>query len=139
MSRFKIIILHIFSVVSSVAPVLVFFFCNLDKYTKTQVETVKLTAGGIVLFAIVILKVIGKLRIPSGIKLYGIILILAYLLDAILKDLIVFAFLALLGEVLSSFCGLVIKAQVKRLEREKTASVTAEEIKKIIQGANGRV
>ena len=136
--KLKIILLHILSVILSVAPVLTFFFCNLDKYTKTQVETVKLTVGGIVLFIIVILKVLGKLKLPSGIKLYGIVLVLTYLLNAIINDLIIFAFLALLGEALSSVCGFVIKAQVKRLEREKTASITAEEIKKVIQGS-GRV
>lgn len=136
--KLKIVLLHILSVVFSIAPVLIFFFCNLNKYTKTQIEAIKLTAGGMVLLIIVILKVLGKLKLPSGVKLYGIVLVLAYLLDAILNDLIVFAFLALLGEVLSSICGFVIKAQVKRLEREKTASITAEEIKKVIQGS-GRV
>ena len=137
MRLFKIALLHILSVVLSICPVLIYFFINLDEYTKTVTETVKLTAGGMVLLVIVILKVLGKLKIPSGIALYGIILILAYLLDAIIADLMLFAFLALIGEVLSTICGLVIKAQAKRLEREKTASVTAEKIKKIM--GSGRV
>lgn len=134
---FKIALLHILSVILSICPVLIYFFINLDEYTKTVTETVKLTAGGMVLLVIVILKVLGKLKIPSGIALYGIILVLAYLLDAIIADLMLFAFLALIGEILSTICGLVIKAQAKRLEREKTASVTAEEIKKIM--GSGRV
>lgn len=137
--RLKIVLLHILSVILSVAPVLIFFFCNLDKYTKTQAEAIKLTAGGILLFVIVIFKVLGKLKLPSGITAYGIVLVLAYLLDAILNDLIIFACLALIGEVLSEFCNFAIKVLSRKFEREKTASVTAEAIKQAIQGANGRV
>ena len=110
----------------------------MDKYTKTVPETVKLTAGGILLFSVVILKVFGKLRMPSGMVLFGIAFLLTYLLSAIINDIMIFTFLALIGEVLSTIINLIAKAQAKRLEREKTASVTAEEIKKII-GANGRV
>ena len=134
MKLFKIVLLHILSVILSICPVTIFFFCNLDKYTKSQAETVKLTAGGILLLVIVILKVLGKLKIPSGIVLYGIGFILVYLLSAIIKDLIVFMFLALVGEILSTICNAVIKSSKKKLEREKTASITAEEIKKVIGG-----
>lgn len=138
MKRFKLFLLHLLSVICSIAPVLVFFFINMDKYTKTVPETVKLTAGGILLFSVVILKVFGKLRMPSGMVLFGIAFLLTYLLSAIINDIMIFTFLALIGEVLSTIINLIAKAQAKRLEREKTASVTAEEIKKII-GANGRV
>ena len=129
---FKLVLLHILSVVLSICPVMIFFFINLDLYVTTRYEGIKLASGGIVLLVIVILKVLGKLKIPSGIALYGIVLVLAYLLDAIIEDIIVFAFLALIGEILSTICNVVIKSQRKKLEREKTASVTAEEIKKII-------
>ena len=138
MKRFKLFLLRLLSVICSVAPVLVFFFINMDKYTRTVSETVKLTAGGMLLFSVVILKVLGKLRMPSGIVLFGIAFLLTYLLSAIINDIMIFTFLALLGEALSSVCDFVIKAQAKRLEREKTASITAEEIKKVIQGS-GRV
>lgn len=137
MKLFKIVLLHILSVVLSICPVMIFFFINLDLYVTTRYEGIKLASGGVVLLLIVVLKVLGKLKIPSGIALYGIVLVLAYLLDAIIEDIIVFAFLALIGEILSTICNIVIKSQRKKLEREKNASVTAEEIKKII--GSGRV
>ena len=138
MKILKIALLHILSVILSVCPVLVYFFANIDKYTKTVPETVKLCAGGILFFIIVIFKVLGKLKIPSGIILYGVIFILSYLFDAIIEDLIIFSFLALIGELLSEICDAVTKYQKQKLEREKTASMTAETVKKII-GASGRV
>lgn len=135
---FKIALLHILSVILSICPVMIYFFINLDLYVTTRYEGIKLVSGGMVLLVIVILKVLGKLKIPSGIALYGIILVLAYLLDAIIADLMLFAFLALIGEVLSSICDAVIKSFKKKLEREKTAEITASEIKKVI-GGSGRV
>lgn len=134
MKLFKIVLLHILSVVLSICPVMIFFFINLDLYVTTRYEGIKLASGGIVLLVIVILKVLGKLKIPSGIVLYGIGFILVYLLSAIIKDLIIFMFLALVGEILSTICNAVIKSSKKKLEREKTASITAEEIKKVIGG-----
>ena len=137
MKLFKIVLLHILSVILSICPVMIFFFINLDLYVTTRYEGIKLASGGVVLLVIVILKVLGKLKIPSGIALYGIILVLAYLLDAIIADLMLFAFLALIGEVLSMICDVVIKSFKKKLEREKTAEITANEIKKVI--GSGRV
>ena len=138
MKAFKIILLHILSVILSICPVTVFFFINFDSYITTEYEGIKLASGGIILLTIVILKVLGKLKIPSGIALYGIILILSYLLDAIIEDLMLFAFLALIGEILSTICDTVIKSLKKKYEREKTAEITANEIKKVI-GGSGRV
>ncbi len=137
--RLKLALLHILSVLLSIGPVLTYFFLNMGKYTKTVPETVKLCAGGGLLLVIVIIKVLGKLRIPSGVVLYGIVFLLTYLLNAIIEDIMIFALLALLGELLAMICNAVIKAKAKKFEREKTASKTAEEIEKIMQGANGRV
>ena len=137
MKLFKIVLLHILSVVLSVCPVLIFFFVNLDIYVTTRYEGIKLASGGVVLLLIVVLKVLGKLTIPSGVMLYGIIIILSYLLEAIISDLIIFAFMALVGEILSSICDAVIKSFKKKIEREKTAEITANEIKKVI--GSGRV
>ncbi len=137
MKLFKIVLLHILSVVLSVCPVLIFFFINLDLYVTTRYEGIKLVSGGVVLLVIVILKALGKLKIPSGITLYGIMLVLSYLLDAIIADLMLFTFLALIGEILSFICDAVIKSFKKKLEREKTAEITANEIKKVI--GSGRV
>ena len=132
MRLFKIVLLHILSVILSICPVMIFFLINLDYYVTTRYEGIKLASGGVVLLVIVILKVLDKLKIPSGIALYGIMLVLSYLLDAIITDLMLFIFLALVGEILSSICDAVIKSSKKKLEREKTASITAEEIKKVI-------
>lgn len=128
----KLALLYILSVIATIAPITIYFFINIDKYTKTVPDTIKLCSGAIILFCIVVLKVIGKLHVPSAITLYAIILVLAYLLNSIIQDLIVFAFLALVGELLSIFIDIVIRNLRIKLEREKTASITAVEVEKII-------
>lgn len=136
----KIALLYILSVILSVAPIAIFFFINLERYTKTVPETVKLCSGAGILLCIVVLKAIGKLHIPSAIYLYSIVFVLSYLLDAILQDLMIFALLALTGEILSLIVDVVIKRIRINLEREKTASMTAKEVEKVIaKQAGGRV
>lgn len=132
MKKYKIVLLYILSAVVSIAPILTFFFMNLERYTKTVPETVKLCFGAVILLCIVVLKVIGKLRIPSAVTLYSIMFILAYLLESIINDLMIFAFLALLGEIFSLIVDLVIKRCKERLMLEKSASMTVEGIEKII-------
>ena len=116
---------------------LIFFIINFNCYVTTKYEGIKLASGGMILLVIVILKVIGKLKIPSGITLYGIMLILSYLLNAIIADLMLFTFLALVGEILSSICDAVIKSLKKRFEREKAAEITANEVSRVL-GASSR-
>ena len=46
------------------------------------------------------LKVIGKLQMPRRIVLFGIVFVMAYLLQALMNDLILLSGMALAGEVL---------------------------------------
>ena len=136
MKRIKIPLLYILSFILSILPVSIYFALNTEKYIKTVPEGIKLTSGIIILLFIVFLKAIDKLKLPSRMVLFGLVFILSYLLNSVLNDMLVFSFLALIGELLDSMCRIFIKrAKAERLT-QKTAEKTAEEIKKVL---NGRV
>ena len=134
MKKLKIPILYLLSLFFSIGPVLIYFLVNLDRYVQTAPQGIKVSCGFGLLFVIAFLKVMGKLKIPSRIYVFAIIFLLSYLLKDVLKDLIVFSFLALIGEMLDGVCqGMIKKARVSRTE-EKTAQKTAQEIERVLSG-----
>ena len=71
----RLILLEIASFIVSVAPLVVVFAINWDKYAETPADTVKLCFGGALIVVLLLLKVIGKLRMPSRIVFFGIVFI----------------------------------------------------------------
>ena len=136
MKKSKIPLLYCLSFVLSVSPVSIYFFVNSNRYIKTIPDRIKITAGLVILSVIVILKVIGKLKMPSRTVLFGFVFIMCFLLGRVLNDLIVFSFLALVGEILDSICQIYIRRERERILTEKAANATADKLEKIL---NGRV
>ena len=136
MKHFKIPILYLLSFVLSIAPVAIYFLANKERYFVTVPDKVRLSAGLICLCVIVFLKVLGKLRMPSRAVLFGLVCVLCYLLERVLNDLLVFSFLALVGEVLDMCCQAVIRREKEKKFAQKTAERTAVEIERVL---NGRV
>ena len=136
MKRFKIPILYLLSFVLSVLPVAIYFFANMERYFVTVPDRVRLSVGLVCLCVIVFLKVMGKLRMPSRAVLFGLVCVLCYLLERVLADLLMFSFLALVGEVLDMICQGIIKREKEKKFAQKTAERTAVEIERVL---NGRV
>ena len=136
MKRLKIPILYLLSFVLSIAPVGIYFFLNRHRYFVTLPDKVKITVGLVCLVFIVFLKVMGKFKMPSRAVLFGFVMILCYLMERVLDDLLVFSFLALVGEILDIVCQIFIRKAKEEKLIEKTAERTAGEIERIL---NGRV
>ena len=136
MKRIKIPFLYLLSFVLSVLPVSIYFLANKERYLVTVPDRVRLTAGIVCLCVIVFLKVMGKLRMPSRAVLFGFVCVMCYLMERILDDLLVFSFLALVGEVLDMICQWFICREREKKLVQKTAKATTSEIAKIL---NGRV
>ena len=138
-----LILLYIGSFIVSLAPLVFIMAWNWGDYTKTPGDTVKLCFGGVLILIFVFLKVIGKLKMPRRIVLFGIVFILSYLFQAILKDLIIISGMALLGEFLD--CVLFqrpIKVLKEKIVIEKTADSTASKVEEVMKKyfeGNGRV
>lgn len=138
----RLILLQIGSFIVSVAPLIIVLIINWGKYTKTPGETIKLCIGGSMVVFFVFLKVIGKLKMPRRIVLFGVVFIMAYLLQAIMNDMLLLSGMALLGEFIDMVC---FQGFMKKLEENilvgKTANATTDQVEKVIQKyiGNGRV
>ncbi len=138
--KVRLVILYIWSFIASIAPLLVCFIINWNKYTKSPGDTVKLCAGGIILVLFLFLKVVGKIKMPRRIVLFGVVFILVYLLQAILNDLLILSGMALMGEFLD--CLLfqrAIKVTKENILVGKTADATATQVEQVIQKYIGRM
>lgn len=138
----RLVLLQIGSFIVSIAPLVIVLIINWGKYTKTPGETVKLCIGGIMVAFFIFLKVIGKLKMPRRIVLFGVVFIMAYLLQAIMDDMILLSGMALLGEFIDMVC---FQGFIKKLKENilvgKTANATTDQVEKVIQKymGNGRV
>lgn len=136
----KLTFLYIGSFLVSISPLIILLALKWGEYTKTPGDTVKLCIGGILVIFFVFLKVIGKLRINRRIVLFGVIFIMSYLLQAVLRDLVLLSGMALAGEVLD--CILFQRAIRKTKESiliDKTSDATAGKVEEAIKKYIGRV
>ncbi|MBQ9743492.1 MAG: hypothetical protein IJW19_00010 [Clostridia bacterium] len=130
----KLCMLYIASFVSTVAPLTIYIVINKDKYISTVVDSVKLSAGFVICAILMLLKIMDKLKIPSGTTTYAIVFLLSYLLDAILKDLIILSFLALVGEMIDIlFFRIPIKRLKDRIHTDKIARATSSQVKEVLE------
>lgn len=137
--KLRLVFLYIGSFIVSIAPLVFCFAWNWDDYTKTPGDTVKLSLGGIILFTLVFMKVIGKLKMPRRIVSFGIVFVMAYLLQAVLKDLLLLSGMALLGEFIDYvFFQKAIKRAKENILVGKTADVTTAQVEEVIKKYIGR-
>ena len=135
MKRMKLPLLYILSVLLSVLPVLIYFIVNYDRYIRSVPEGIKLLFGAIFVIAILIIKALGFLKIKSSIAFFAGLLILSYLLESIISDIVVFSLLALVGEILSAVVRIFIRKEREKKSYQKTESA----VKSAIESISGRV
>lgn len=138
----RLVFLYIGSFLVSIAPLLVVLILRWDNYTKTPGDTVKLCFGGAICLFFVFLKVIGKLKMPRRIVLFGVVFVMAYLLQALMNDLILLSGMALAGELLDLLCFQhFIKKMKENILIEKTADATTSKVEEVVKKylGNGRV
>ena len=138
--RLRLVLLYIGSFIVCVAPLLVCFIVNWDKYTKTPGDTVKLCIGGLIAVFVLFLKVIGQLKMPRRIVLFGIVFVMAYLLQVILDDLMLLSGMALAGEFLDFVCfQRAIRITKENILVGKTADATTAQVEEVLKKYIGRV
>ena len=74
----------------------------------------------------------GKLRLPSRAALFGIIFVMCYLLEAIIDDLLILSFLALVGELLDAICQLFLRRMKKKKDMEEVSETIANAINGLV-------
>lgn len=138
--KLRLVLLYVFSFLVSILPLLVCLVVKWNDYTTTPGDTVKLCAGGIIVLIFVFLKVVGKLRMPRRIVLFGIVFILVYLLQSLLNDLLLLSGLALVGEFVDYiFFQRMIRLTKETIILEKSADVTSIKVEEVFKKYIGRI
>ena len=139
--KWRLRALELLSLLVTVLPLLAVFGMNWSVYTKTPADTVKLCLGGGIVVVFLILKVLGKLALPRRVIVYAIVFVLAFLLEAVLDDLMLISGAALLGEGVDYiFFQRAIRATREAIAADKTADATAGKVEEILQSyLGGRV
>ena len=138
--KVKLAFLCATSYVVSILPLVIAFLLNIDRYTESVEATVKLTVGGIIVLVLLLVRTLGN-TMPSGIGATLAAFICAYLLQAILTDLVLLLGMFLFGELLDV---IFFKRKITTLREdilvEKTATATAEQVEAVLKKYNnGRV
>ena len=132
--RALIVLLFICSFICSIAPITVYFAVNSEKYIKSPEDTFKLCFGGLICLCLLMLKVIGKLKLPSSTVAFGFLFLLSYLLKSITDDILIFSFLALVGDLADKiFFAIPISRLKKSIEYEKSADVTVRKLDEVME------
>lgn len=122
-------LLYVVSFIVTLAPLIAVLAINWRDYTETAAEAVKLTVGGVLVAIFMLLKVLGKLKIPRRVVCYAFVFALAYLLEAVLADLMILSGAALLGEVVDYiFLQRAIKGTKEAVLAAGTADATADRV-----------
>ena len=145
-TKSNLIWLKILSFILSITPILLIIAFNWNEYTVTVVETLKLSVGMIIAVIFLLLKCIGRLRLPEKrVFTYFVVFAMVFLLESILNDLLLFAGGALIGELSAMPIEWKIKSMSNALHIDKQAEATAKamdsKIEAVVQKhiTNGRV
>lgn len=126
-SKSKVICLKILAFILSILPIILIVAFNWSDYTITVAETIKLSVGLIIAVIFVLLKCVGRLKLPEKrVFVYFIVFSMVFLLESILNDLLLFAGGALLGELIAIPFECKAKTMEKELNVDKTAEATAK-------------
>ena len=127
----KLILLEILSFVVSITPILVVVICKWEEYVPTTYATCKLTIGLIASVIFMALKAMGRLKFPEKrVVSYSIVFIMAYLLSAIMKDIVLLSGMALLGEIVDL---IFLQRPIKKLREEIVISKTSDAVAKKVE------
>lgn len=140
-NKMKLFLMECGGFLASVIPLAVVFFLNLDRYVQSTRDGWKLGFGGMIVAVLILLKVLGKLRLPSHITTVAVVTLLSWLLSSLLKDLTLLCAAYLVGEILDA---LIFRRTAKRLreaiQMEKQADATASRVEDLLKTyINGRV
>lgn len=136
----QLITLNILSYVASIAPLVVTVVFNWNSYIKMPSDTIKLCLGGVIAFGLVFFKSVDKLKVPNKIVGFSVAVLLCWLLDSLVKDLILLLSMSLLGEIIDAVFFAKSKKELKeKISIEKSSDATAEKVEKIFKKYSGRV
>ena len=132
--RMVLLLMYICSFICSIAPLAVYVAVNSERYIGVREDIIKLSVGGLICAALVLFKILGKLKAPSSTVCLGIFFILSYLLKSITDDMVVLSFLALIGDLADKILFALPISRIKSsITAERTADATALKLEAILE------
>ena len=128
--KVKKVFLNVLSFIVSIAPIVVVFAFKFGEYTKTVKGGVSLAIGGVLAVVLILLKVLNKVpkKVHRVVK-YGIVFVLLYLLQGLLKDAVLLCGCAFAGELLDfAIFTIPLKRINEMITTEKTADAVADKV-----------
>lgn len=140
----RLFLLRALSLACCIGPLAVVFLLNFGSYVKTVQDAVKLTAGGVILLVLIVLRVLGKLKMPRRVVVYAVVAALAWLMQPILADLVTLCVVGLAGELIDY---IVVQRLIKRSEEallidraaDETSARVAAQVEDMMKSYTGRV
>ena len=130
----RLVLLSIGSFIASVLPLALTLFLKRGEYMTTVAQAVKLSVGFLIGAAFMLLKTMGKLKMPRRLTLYVVVTLMAYLLKPILSDIMLLGVMAIIGEVCDSlFFGIAIRRTRNAIADERCAESTAGRVEEVIK------
>lgn len=107
----------------SVIPVSAVIAMRWDIYTTDHGSAIKLGIGGVMVAAVVLLTVLGKMKPPGDIAVLAFLTVMFWLLRSVMDDLLLLTFMLLIGRVGDK---VITNTYTKRVREEITAKDSAE-------------
>ena len=133
--RAKLFFLCVGGFLSSTVPLLSLLLIKWEEYvTSVPGGAVRLSLGGGIIAALILLKVLGKLKLPSRLCVMVIALGMVYLLEALLSDLSLILWVATAGEAMDAFLFAPFARRVReRIAIAKQADATADRVEEMLK------
>lgn len=138
--RLRLMLLYLcrFSVLAG--PLCGVLIANRARYFTTLSETVRIAVGGSICMLFVFLLVIGVLKPPGTLYMFGFVFLMSWLLSPLIKDLFLLSGVAF-GSKFLDFAVFepLVRATRAKIGIRKTAESTAGEVEEVLKKYLGRV
>ena len=132
--KFSRFIFRICRFVVSLGPLVLFFFSNYDRYVSSLRDVCKLSAGGMIIAIIILLKVLGKLKVPGILVTSTIFMGLCWLFSTVLPDLLLISGIWWGSEVADFILSLITRRLTRKIDICEAADITAQATKAALGG-----
>ena len=130
----RVVLLSIGGFFASSAPLAVLLILRWERYVSVPAGGLRLCLGGGIIALLLLLKVLGRLHLPSRITLMAVALTMTYLLEAVLSDLSLILWAALIGEALDAFLfSPMLKRARERVAQLRGADATAGAVEELLK------
>lgn len=133
--RTKLFFLTFFGFLFSILPLAILFALRWEEYvTAVPGGAIRLSLGGGMIAVLILLKVLGKLKLPSRLCVMVIALAAVYLLEALLADMSLILWMAIIGEAVDTFLfAPFVRRTRERISVMKQADATADRVEELLK------